>query len=87
VVLAPSAFGWGFLKVTTIREGSSVTNPRKAAMTKAGLGAAGVFAFVSILFFGTAVEHIPEFWERVAAVAVVGFLVGVVSFIFGQQYK
>lgn len=64
-----------------------MTNPRKAAMTMTGLAAAAAFAFFSILFFGTAVEHIPELWERLVAVSIVGFLVGVVSFIFGQQSK
>jgi hypothetical protein len=28
-----------------------------------------------------------ELWERVAAVAVLGFLVGVVCFIYGQSYR
>jgi hypothetical protein len=64
-----------------------MANPRKSAMTIAGLGAAAAFAFISILLFGAAVENVPEFWERVGAIAVVGFLVGVVSFIFGQQSK
>ena len=28
-----------------------------------------------------------ELWERVAALAVLGFLVGVVCFIYGQSYR
>jgi hypothetical protein len=59
-----------------------MTNPRKAAMTKAGLGAGAAFVFTSVFL-----ANVAEFWERLAAIAVVGFLVGVVSFIFGQQSK
>jgi hypothetical protein len=64
-----------------------MADPRKASMMKVGLGAAAVSAFVAVLFFGTALEHVPEFWERVTAVAVVGFLVGVVSFLCGYRSK
>jgi hypothetical protein len=64
-----------------------MANRSNAAMTKTGFGSAAVFVFVSILFSGTAVEHVPELWERFAAVAIVAFLVGVASFIFGQHSK
>ena len=57
------------------------------AMTKAGLGAGVTFAFVATLLFGSANERISDNLDRLPAVAIVGFLVGVVCFIFGQRYK
>ena len=84
-------------------------NRRKAAMTKAGVGAAVVIALVSIIFVGRAIEDVPEsaaqcmeeahalhdcdhpepaiFWEPVVVLAGVGFLVGVMCFLFGQRHR
>jgi hypothetical protein len=53
--------------------------PRKKAMTQAGIGGAVVFAFVTVLLTNA------EFWERVAAVAIVGFVLGAVCFIYGRS--
>jgi hypothetical protein len=89
--------------------GVAMADQRKAAMTKAGLGAAVVIAFVSIIFVGRAIEDVAEsaaqcmeeahslqdcdhpepaiFWEPVVVLAGVGFLVGVMCFLYGQQRR
>jgi hypothetical protein len=37
-----------------------MANQRKAAMARAGLGAAAVMGIACLLFFGTAIEHAAE---------------------------
>jgi hypothetical protein len=48
-------------------------------MGKAGLGAAVFLSFADILFANPAVS----FWERAAALASLGFFVGIVCFRYG----
>lgn len=50
-------------------------------MVRAGFGSAVFFGCVTIAFSSTAVS----FWERVAVFALLGFLVGVVCFIYGES--
>jgi hypothetical protein len=52
---------------------------RRAAMGRAGLGAAIFLSFADIFFANPAVS----FWERAAALASLGFFVGIVCFIYG----
>jgi hypothetical protein len=53
----------------------------KAAQARAGIGAAIVIAFAGVLL------EAVSFWERVAALAILGFIVGVVCFIYGRSYR
>jgi hypothetical protein len=54
---------------------------RRAAMGRAGLGAAVFLSFADILFGNPAVS----FWERAAALASLGFFVGIVCFGYGES--
>jgi hypothetical protein len=55
--------------------------PHKKAMTIAGVAAAAVFAFATILLTDL------DFWERIVCFGIMGFFVGVCCFAYGTQRR